>query len=127
MSKTQQSPNILNHSWGQLKIEDNGQEVVYKDAKLFPGGSREWDWNETGTHHQPGIQPEDVKELVENGARVIVLSQGVYQRLGVCEETVQLLDEMGVDYHIEETKKAIKTYNQLREKQKVGGLFHSTC
>ena len=32
-----------------------------KDFKLYPGGGRKWDWTETGTQHQPGIQPADVK------------------------------------------------------------------
>ena len=121
------SPYIKNHSWGQLTVEENGDVHEYKDAKLFPGGSREWDWNETGTHHQPGIQPEDVQELIDNGSEIVVLSQGVYQRLGVCDETKQMLEEKGLEYHIEETKQAIKTYNKLAEDHNVGGLFHSTC
>jgi len=33
-----------------------------KDFKLYPGGGREWDWDETRTWHTPGIQPADVKE-----------------------------------------------------------------
>jgi hypothetical protein len=41
----------------------------FKDAKVFPGGAREWDWRETGTRHVPGIQPADVQELIEHGAK----------------------------------------------------------
>jgi hypothetical protein len=121
------SPFIKKHEWGQLIVDYEGSEIVYKDAKLYPGGSREWDWNETGTHHQPGIQPEDVQEIIDHGADIIVLSQGVYRRLGVCDETIKQLDEEEIEYHIAETKQAIETYNKLREEHKVGGLFHSTC
>jgi hypothetical protein len=32
----------------------------FKDAKLFPGGARDWDWRETGTDHTGGIRPGDV-------------------------------------------------------------------
>ena len=50
------------HLLGRLVVDDR---TSFRDAKLFPGGSRKWDWNETGTHHTPGIQPADVKELLE--------------------------------------------------------------
>jgi hypothetical protein len=60
----------------------------FKDAKLFPGGAREWDWRETGTGHVPGIQPGDIQELLDHGATVLVLSQGMWGRLGVCPETL---------------------------------------
>ena len=49
-----------------------------KDAKLYPGGARAWDWRETGTRHDPGIQPTDVAELLDHGAEVVVLSTGVF-------------------------------------------------
>jgi hypothetical protein len=44
MDKT--SPKILAVSWGQLEVDGLS---TGKDFKLFPGGGRAWDWNETGT------------------------------------------------------------------------------
>jgi len=54
------SPKITHLSWGHLEVE--GQDAPFKDAKLFPGGARGWGWNETGTDHEPDIQPADVEE-----------------------------------------------------------------
>ena len=54
-----------------------------KDFKLFPGGGRAWDWTETGTRHLPGIQPADVEKLLAHDAVIVVLSQGMDQRLHV--------------------------------------------
>jgi hypothetical protein len=51
------------------------------DTRRYPGGGREWDWSETGTRHQPGIQPADVEELLTHGATVVVLSQGMDEQL----------------------------------------------
>ena len=102
-------------------------EAPYKDAKLWPGGSREWDWNETGTRHEPGIQPADVQELLANGARTVVLSRGVQGRLQVRPDTLQVLREKGVTAHVLQTEEAVRLYNELREREAVGGLFHSTC
>lgn len=98
-----------------------------KDFKLFPGGGREWDWSETGTRHVPGIQPADVEELLDNGAKVVVLSRGMLRALGTCPETLELLERHGVTVHVEETRKAVDLYNRLAESEAVGGLFHSTC
>ena len=78
MDDRSQSPRISHLSWGRLEIEGQG---AFKDAKLYPGGAREWDWRETGTRHMPGIQAADVEELLEHGAQVVVLSKGVLARL----------------------------------------------
>ncbi len=118
------SPKIESISWGTLTTND-GKE--FKDAKLFPRGSRKWDWNETGTHHIPGIQPSDVEELIANGAKVIVLAQGFNERLQVCDETKQMLSSKGIDYYILQTEEAVKKYNELRTNQAVGALIHPTC
>lgn len=119
------SPRITHLSWGRIEIE--GRDAPFKDAKLFPGGAREWDWRETGTRHVPGIQPADVEELLDNGAGVVVLSRGMLKRLRVGPDALRLLDEQGVQAHVLPTDEAVELYNQLRESQPVGGLFHSTC
>ena len=120
-----QSPIINNLAWGKMSIDGLGSG---KDYKLWPGGGRDWDWTETGTHHVPGIQPEDVEELLANGARVVVLSQGQMQRLKTCPQTLAVLKARGIDVHMTETRQAVKLYNRLaRQGEAVGGLFHSTC
>jgi hypothetical protein len=119
------SPAIRSLSWGRLEIE--GLTAVFKDAKLYPGGARQWDWHETGTRHRPGIQPADVEELVARGARVVVLSRGMLGRLRIDPATLQELDRNRVGWHVLSTRKAVDLYNRLRETEAVGGLFHTTC
>lgn len=118
------SPRITRLSWGRLEVEGPRS---FKDAKLFPGGSREWDWRETGTQHVPGIQPADVQELLEHGATVVVLSKGMYERLQVSPRTLELLKGKGIPAYVLQTEAAVRLYNELREKERVGALFHSTC
>jgi hypothetical protein len=99
-----------------------------KDFKLWPGGGRPWDWTETATQHDPGIQPGDIEELLEHGSKVIVLSRGQDLQLGTAEATLDLLRSRNVPFHVEETKAAVSIYNRLAEQGAlVGGLFHSTC
>ncbi len=118
------SPCITHFSWGRLEVE--GRQS-FKDAKLFPGGAREWDWGETGTAHAPGILPADVEELLEHDSMVVILSKGLHERLQVCPETLHMLKNKGISTHILQTEEAVRLYNKLRIKENVGGLFHSTC
>ncbi|MER7278526.1 Mth938-like domain-containing protein [Dactylosporangium sp. NPDC000244] len=121
---TTRSPRILSISWGSITVDGHGE---FKDAKLWPGGARAWDWDETGTRHSPGTQPADVEELLEAGATVIVLSRGMEERLGVAPATLALLEEHGVEVHVAETSEAVALYNELVDTAAVAGLFHSTC
>ena len=57
-----QLPPIESVSWGRITLRGGRR---FKDVKLYPGGAREWDWKESGTRHSPGIQLEDVQELLD--------------------------------------------------------------
>jgi len=124
MEREPSSPRITGVSWGRLDVDGDRS---FKDAKLFPGGAREWNWRETGTAHDPGIQPADVEELLEHGADVVVLSKGVMERLRICPETLEMLKNRGVAAHVLQTEEAVRQYNELQRRHRVGGLFHSTC
>lgn len=119
------SPRVTSVSWGRVEVE--GSKDAFRDAKLFPGGAREWDWAETGTHHRPGVQPADLEELLERGASTIVLSRGMLRQLRVPSATREWLEAQGVELHVLETDEAVRRYNELRETVAVGALIHSTC
>lgn len=99
-----------------------------KDAKLYPGGGREWDWRETNTQHDPGIQVLDVQELLDKGAEYVVLSKGMLNRLKTAKETIEFLESKKIEYYIAESPEAVRKYNHIvQEGKAVGGLIHSTC
>lgn len=119
------SPQVKSIVWGQIEVEGLG---VARDIKLFPGGGRNWDWAETGTHHVPGIQIADVEELVKAGCEAIVLTRGMHLVLQTQPETLAYLQGLGIEVYVEETRVAVERYNRLAaEGKKVGGLIHSTC
>jgi hypothetical protein len=124
MAEQPRSPRIAHLSWGRVEVEGFG---AFKDAKLYPGGAREWDWRETGTRHVPGIQPADVEELLDRGAELVVLSRGVLEALRVCPETLALLGDKGIPAQVLQTEEAVRLYNRLAEEHRVGALVHSTC
>lgn len=119
-------PRVALLEWGVLEVE--GGAAPYKDAKLWPGGSREWDWNETGTRHVPGVQPADVEELLDHGARAVVIGRGMHGRLDVSAETRAALAARGIALHAAPTPQAVETYHRLRDAApEVGALIHTTC
>ncbi|MGD8458592.1 MAG: MTH938/NDUFAF3 family protein [Anaerolineales bacterium] len=124
MESNLRSPKINELKWGYIEVDGFGE---FKDVKLYPGGARSWNWTETGTEHIPGIQYADVEELLEHGAQVIVISQGIYGRLKIQEDTLTKLGQRGITTHVLKTKAAKKLYNELCVDTPVGGLFHSTC
>ncbi|MDN5864850.1 MAG: Mth938-like domain-containing protein [Gammaproteobacteria bacterium] len=124
MTDKPQSPRIDHVSWGHMEVQGLGKG---RDFKLYPGGGRDWDWTQTGTHHVPGIQPTDVQELLDHGSEVVVLSRGMLLALRTCPATLEFLEAHGIRVHAEETHSVVRLYNELAQTEAVGGLFHSTC
>ncbi|XP_067841733.1 mth938 domain-containing protein isoform X2 [Heptranchias perlo] len=75
------SPQIASLSWGRMKVQDSA--TAYKDCKVWPGGSRTWDWRETGTDHYPGVQPADLEEIINKGIQTLVIGRGMNEALQV--------------------------------------------
>ncbi|XP_062861172.1 mth938 domain-containing protein isoform X1 [Trichomycterus rosablanca] len=120
------SPEIASLSWGHMKVK--GCSSSYKDCKVWPGGSREWNWRETGTDHYPGVQPADLEEILRKGIQTLVIGRGMSEALQVPPSTVEFVKQQGVDVKVLQTEKAVKEYNVLAAQgAKVGGVFHSTC
>uniref|UniRef100_A0A8C2FHK9 Mth938 domain-containing protein n=1 Tax=Cyprinus carpio TaxID=7962 RepID=A0A8C2FHK9_CYPCA len=120
------SPEIASLSWGHMKVK--GCSASYKDCKVWPGGSRAWDWRETGTDHYPGVQPADLEEVLRTGVRTLVIGRGMSEALQVPPSTLDYVKKRGVDIRVFQTEQAVKEYNALvGQGAKVGGVFHSTC
>ena len=118
------SPRITKLAWGKIEIDGN---EVFKDVKLFSGGCREWNWQETGTSHSPGIQYSDIQELLDNSVKVVILSKGVLGRLKVQKGVVEKLESADLKVYVLKTREAVKLYNELSKSKKVGALIHTTC
>ncbi len=119
---------ITSLSWGKMEVRVGSETYHFRDCKVWPGGAAEWDWRLTGTKHEPGIQPADIEEILEHGVEVMILSRGQKLLLKTSPETESLLTSRGIEYHVEETKRAVELFNELSQQgRRVGGVFHSTC
>ncbi|MDK1027776.1 MAG: Mth938-like domain-containing protein [Anaerolineae bacterium] len=119
---------ITKFVWGEMEVTIGNQVNRFKDCKIWPAGAREWDWQETGTSHNPGIQPADIEDILTHEIEAFVLGRGMLEDLAVSLETEELLRERKIEYYIEKTDKAVELFNELSQKGvRVGGVFHSTC
>ncbi|MBW3665440.1 MAG: Mth938-like domain-containing protein [Actinobacteria bacterium] len=117
------SPRITRLDWGRIETPVGS----FKDAKLWPGGARDWDWNETGTSHD-GVQAADTDELVDGGASTVILTRGQHGRLTVPDAVVEQLETRGITVEVLGTVEAVERYNHLADAgEAVGALIHSTC
>jgi hypothetical protein len=124
-ARAEWSPRVRRHEWGSIEVEGVGE---LRDAKVWPGGGRAWDWTETGTQHRPGIQPADLLELLEHAPDVVVLSRGRQLRLETSPGALSLLEARDIALIRDETSVAIEAYNRLAGNHwRVAGLFHTTC
>jgi hypothetical protein len=116
---------ITHLSWGRIEVEGGR---TCKDAKLWPGGVREWDWNETGTRHRPGFSLRMSRNSWSTGPRWWCYPEASSKHCRFCPETLELLlKNKGIPAHVLQTEGAVRLHNELAEKQRVAGLFHSTC
>ena len=68
-----------------------------------------------------------MQELLDHGAKVVVLSRGMSECLHVPRETLEFLKKRQIAVHVLPTQHAVAVYNKLTQTELVGGLFHTTC
>ena len=111
---------INNYSFGEIIIDN---KTYNHDLILFEGKMTDW-WRKEG--HNVAI--EDLKDLPDD-FEVLVIGNGAS---GVCKVPAETIDyienDLDVEFVIEMTGDAVKTYNKLMgEGKKVVGAFHLTC
>lgn len=118
---------IVHSSWGKTIVEHNASQNEYEDCRIWSTGSEKWDWKRTNTHHRPGIQIADVKDLIDK-ADIFVLSLGMDHMLEVMSETISFLIEKNKEVFLLQTPEAVNKYNELAQQGKsVAALIHATC
>lgn len=120
-------PLITDAKWGNVVVSYLEEVQSFKDVIIWPTGYKNWNWTLTDTHHSPGIQIPEIKELVEDyDCDYIILSTGFEDVLNVDPATVAWLNKHKIKYEIMNSIDAIHAYN-MNDEANVGLLLHSTC
>lgn len=118
------TPTIERLEWGSVHTSVG----TFRDARLWPGGGRDWDWRETGTHHSPGVQVADLAQLLDHAVEVVVIGCGQRRRLGVTDAARQAVADAGASLEVLESSAAVARHNELVDEDvAVATLVHSTC
>lgn len=129
-TKAQFTPQKIESWWGKTYVRINNKIDRFKDCKVWPGHSKNWDWSQTNTHHVPGVQVADFQEFLDD-IDILILTEGYDGVLKIKPETIAYLNiwaVTGKEYYIQRTPRAVALYNQLSAQGKrVGILLHSTC
>lgn len=116
---------------GEIVINIGGDCLVhFRHCIVATTGAGVWNWEMTGTHHDPGVQIADVKTAIDfdGAASVVVIGTGMEGKLGVMRETKEYLAGRGIECVVAKTDEAAEKFNAfVGEGKRVCGLFHTTC
>lgn len=88
-------------------------------------GERVTSWWRTAGH---SVAREDIETLVSEKPAVIVIGTGANGLMRVPQETRQFIEDSGIRLVVEETAKAVQSFNRLRaEGVDVAIAMHLTC
>lgn len=109
---------IEHYSFGRIRIDG---ESYTSDVIIYPDRVGKW-WRKRG--HQ--VAREDVQEIVEAGAKVLVIGTGSAGCVDVLEETKKHFDSQGIELIVQKTDQACDTYNEMAGEGVIAAL-HLTC
>lgn len=111
---------MINHySFGKIVV--NGKTYT-SDVIVFKDYVKDNWWRKEG--HK--VYLEDIEEILKANPEVVVFGTGAYGRVVVDKEVINKLKSMGVEVIVEETSKAVETFNKLKNKNAVLAA-HLTC
>lgn len=119
---------IEEYRFGFIKI--NGKEYDFDVEVRWTGEVLRWQRKES---HIFGI--DDIKRAIGQNPDIIVFGTGESGMAKLSEGAKDFLKEKGIEFIVDSTGEAVKTFNVILEKskeeegkkKKVIGLFHLTC
>jgi hypothetical protein len=74
------------------------------------------------------LGPEEMASVLSTGLEVLVVGRGHFNQLPIRRETLALLAERGVELELLRIPRALRRYEQLRQKgRRVAAILHLTC
>jgi len=115
------APRIDAYEFGRIRVDgrEYRADVIVLPERVVA------DWWRLEGH---SLAPEDLKEVVEAKAKVLVVGTGAYGAVAVPDATVTYLESYGVKVEAYDTAKAVARYNELAAAgERVAAGLHLTC
>ncbi len=94
------------------------------DLIIYPDSHAEDNWRRKSGHR---LSSDDIEKLIKSEPEAIVAGTGISGMMVPEKELEQLLEQKGIRFIAEPNREAMKVYNELLQKSKVGACFHLTC
>jgi hypothetical protein len=114
------TPLIESYRFGQIVID--GQKHN-KDVIILPDRVVTNWWR--GSGHR--LARADLEAVFDAAPEVLVVGQGANSQMKIPKETIQALENAGIELIALSTGEAWKKYNQLRTTGSVAAALHLTC
>ena len=101
----------------------NGTKYT-SDLIIYPDGHVEDLWRRKSGHR---LSTGDIDKLIKSEPEVIVAGAGVSGLMKPEKQLEKLLNQKGIKFISQPNQEAIKAYNNLLSKNRVGACFHLTC
>jgi hypothetical protein len=111
---------IESYSFGSIHIDG---ESYTSDLIIFPGKVKASWWRKRS--HK--VELEDIPELLQAEVDVIIFGTGAYGLMKIKKKVIGHFADRNIKLIIEETGKAVNTYNETSENKKVIAALHLTC
>ncbi|MFW6140649.1 MAG: Mth938-like domain-containing protein, partial [Acidobacteriota bacterium] len=111
---------IDSYKFGQMVID--GKKYT-KDLIIYPEEVKSSWWRETG--HL--VTLEDLKEVFAHNPKILIIGTGYMGLMKVDHEVKKYAEGKVIKLIIQNSKKAVQTFNQKQSEGPVFGAFHLTC
>lgn len=111
---------INSYSFGRIVID--GEEYT-NDVIIFPDRVEGGWWRREGH----SLAPEDIEEVFREKPDVLIVGTGASGRLKIPSRTKEQIKSNDIELISKRTKRACKTYNNLKDKKETVAALHLTC
>jgi hypothetical protein len=94
------------------------------DLVIYPDGHIEDSWRRKRGHR---LSTDDIERLIQSDPKVIVAGEGINGMMKAEKQLKELLNQKGIQFISRPNQEAIKAFNKLSSKHRVGACFHLTC
>jgi hypothetical protein len=101
----------------------NGTKYT-SDLVIYPDGHVEDLWRRKSGHR---LSIGDIDRLIKSEPEVIIAGSGISGLMKPGKRFEKLLNQKGIKFISQPNQEAIRAYNNLLSKNRVGACFHLTC
>lgn len=112
---------IDEYTFGRISID--GKKYV-KDIIIYPDGHVQGSWWRKNGHR---LCIDDIRELIATNPEMLIAGTGSPGLMKPEPELIELLAGKGIAFKALPSHEAIRLYNTMCIRKKVGACFHLTC